>query len=186
MDLLPLRERMGSEAPTAENGDDLSLYLFQGNRAEIPAVFGLGAVVAQKEQMVFRNQIGIGQAFLGVSGIQDLSCLMGSVHKQLPAVVQYYGVRCSCNDPPNMGFAVHCVNDHIILGIFLLNPKGNYQIAILNSGEHGVSADLGNQEHLGKHNPACKRQKQHTQQQAPIALGIQGPVAAGGDDGGIG
>lgn len=136
--------------------------------------------------MAIRYCIRIGKPIFGVSGIQDLSCLIGSVYQQLPAVIQHYGVRCSGNDPPNMGFAVHCVNDHIILGVVLLNPEGDDQIAVLQGGEHGVAPNLGNQEHLSQQHPGCQCQKQHTQQQAPIALGIQGPVAAGGDDGGIG
>ena len=186
MDLLPLRERMGSEAPAAENGDDLSLYLFQGNRAEIPAVFGLGAVVAQKEQMVFRNQIGIGQAFPGVGGIEDFSGLVGAVDQQAAGVVQHDHVGFPGGNASKAGMALGCVDDDIILGVVLLNPEGDDQIAVLQGGKHGVAPNLGNEEHLTQQHPGCQCQKQHTQQQTPIALGIQGPVAAGGDDGGIG
>lgn len=57
--------RNGRQLPTdlqpssSEDGDDLGLHIRYGDGAEVTAVFGLGAVVAQDEDVAFRYPVGV-------------------------------------------------------------------------------------------------------------------------------
>lgn len=73
-----------------------------------------------------------------------------------------------CNDAPDAALAVHGVDHHIVLGVVPLQPEGDYQVAVLHGGEHAVALRLGQQEHLGKHQPTHSSDDDDPPQQAPI------------------
>lgn len=171
-----------SDAPSAQDGDDLAPDVGFWNRAEVPAVLRLGAVVAQKEIGILRHHKGVGAALLGVGGVHDLAALIGAVDQQVAAVVQHDHIPGTAQNaahtaPPGGG-----IDHHVIFGQVGLEAVGEHQIAVLHGGEHIVAADLGNQEHLGQQNQQHQRQGQAAQRQTDIALGDEDVRPAAADD----
>ena len=65
----------GSEPPPPDEGDDFCLDRTALHRAEVTAVLGLCAAVAQNEDAVLRHSVGVAEQRFGVGGVEDAAAL---------------------------------------------------------------------------------------------------------------
>ena len=164
----------GLKSAAAEDGDDLGLHVIQGDGAEIAAVLGLGAIVAEDEYMTLGNAEGVGLALEGIGGIENLTTLGGAVDEEGAAVIKGDDIHGAGHDAADMAPALNGIDDHIILGVSVLKTIAKNQVAVFDGGEHAAAFRLGEKEDLRDQEPAAEGDEKDAQEQLEIIPAKEG------------